>query len=115
MGCHILKGQLDGDDPNICGFCGRNVCQNKLQTSSVTHGKKSYKIESNCIYLHSKARAPAKSSVRQPCTNWLVKCAVKRCSADIWTYMGKRHFKSVHADEPCPVFITQEEILKMKK
>ena len=69
VGRHILKGDLQDNDPNICGFCGSNVCQNKLVTSSVTHGKKSYKIESNCIYLHAKMRAPVKSPVREPCTN----------------------------------------------
>ena len=113
VGGHILRGALDKDDPNICGFCGRNVCRNSLVESSVTHGKQSYKIEGNCIYRHEKLRAPVKPSIREPCTNWLVKCTI--CKTDIWRYMGERHFKCVHADEACPKFITQDEINNVKK
>ena len=42
IGRHILYGAVEDDDPNICGFCGRNICQ-KLNVSTVTHKKASYK------------------------------------------------------------------------
>lgn len=113
VGGHILRGDVDKNDPNICGFCGRNVCRNNLEVSSITHGKPSYKIGGNCSYRENKARAPKQSSVRQPCTNWLIKCAI--CDAHIWSYMGERHYKFVHPDDACPKFIAQDEINKVIK
>ena len=113
VGQHILRMEISRNDPNIGGFCGRNVCQNKLNISSITNKKPSYKLESNCVYLHNRHRAPLKSSVREPCTNWLVKCSI--CSADIWTYMGEEHFRNIHPQLPCPLFITEDELRKVKK
>ena len=53
------------------------------------------------------------SSIREPCTNWLVKCEI--CYSDVWRYMMDRHYNECHEDLQCPVLISEREMHFMKK
>ena len=98
VGYHILNGEINS---NVCGFCSRQTCSNKLKQSSKTKSAKYYQIESSCPYFYSYGRKP-KYSNRQKCSNYLARCEVTNCNADIWKYAMANHYHECHRELVVP-------------
>ena len=98
VGYHILNGEIDS---NVCGFCSMQTCSNKLKQSSKTKSAKYYQIESSCPYFYSYGRKP-KYSNRQKCSNYLARCEVTNCNADIWKYAMANHYHECHRELVVP-------------
>ena len=99
---HILNGDIV--DVITCGFCGQNSCNNTIRETS----RKAYRnfiIQSTYKYFIEMRRKP-KLSVHNKCTNY-VKCS--QCGINMWTYNAEMHYKEIHNDIDCPVFVTEEE------
>ena len=99
IGWHEVNGQL-GKLLHPCGYCGRDICQSKLEVKSKKKWVPFYKINSNWPYFVELARKPSKGNRINPCSNYLEKC--KFCSQDVWKYNLIRHYSQVHQDVELP-------------
>ena len=88
IGYHILRDHVSCD---VCGFCGLNSCMNRLFRTSKQFGKVYYGIDSNCQLFFRSKRKPVYSK-REKCSNYLTKCYVLNCNADIWRYNMVKHY-----------------------
>lgn len=104
---HIISDHVSSD---ICGFCGRNSCLNKLVKTSSHHGKNYYRIDSNCHIFFNYKRKPVYSK-REKCSNYLAKCDATNCNADIWKYDMVKHYneKHSHLNVPDEFIIVEQE------
>ena len=105
IGWHEVNGQLD-KLLHPCGYCGRDICQSKLEVNSKKKGVPFYKVNSNCPYFVELARKPSKGNRVNPCSNYLEKC--KFCSQDVWKYNLRSHYSQVHQDVELPAKDEQE-------
>lgn len=111
VGHHILSKTVSGI--NVCGFCGRNTCENVLKRSSTKGTTVYFKVQSNCSY-HVEYRKIPTFSTRNPCSNHLIPCTV--CKASIWTvYNVMHHYTERHPGLEVPILVTEQEIRKMLK
>ena len=108
VGKHIALKDIKGH--TICGYCGRDACNNTLQVGS-RNKSVHYKIASDCTYEMKWGKEP-KFSRRSPCSNHMIKCPY--CKADIWTYNALEHYQVVHSDIECPEFVSKQEWDAMK-
>ena len=111
MLANILNEEANSRTP--CGFCGRSSCQNKLTKPTRKGNEYFYRnVESNCPYYIQHARRVTKSSLRNPCTNYLNKCIL--CKSDVWLYNVKNHYEDMHPNTEIPL-LDKSEIDIMKK
>ena len=89
----------------------KRSCENKLKKSSTRGSQSFFKVQSNCHYFVEWKKKPTFSG-RNPCSNHLKSCSI--CKADVWTYNAKYHYSECHAEIEYPVFVSEEEIKKMK-
>ena len=90
VGKHILKEDVKG--PNVCGFCGRDVCVVTLKKTSKKSGKQYYGIDQcDCEYYHMYGRAKKFNKSNNPCTNRILRCPVTKCLSNVWIYNYQQH------------------------
>ena len=100
---HIALRDVAGH--SICGFCGRDACDNHLKATS-RNKTVHYKVVTNCCYEMKWGKDP-KFTSKSPCSNRLIKCP--SCKADIWVYNASLHYQAVHPNVECPAFVSQQE------
>ncbi|XP_066914918.1 uncharacterized protein [Clytia hemisphaerica] len=111
IGIHITKSHISGC--NICGFCGRTVCNTNLTNSSKRGNEQYNQMTTNCKYNSFIQRKPVHSQ-RSPCSNHVVPCPV--CKVAIWTYNARAHYEGVHPTHAYndSDFVSPQERQKMK-
>ena len=101
VGTHIVKEELSGI--NICGFCGRDVCNITLKKTSKKGSKLFFGIDKwDCDYFYKYGKAKKFNKKSNPCTNRFERCPVKDCLANIWLYNYQYHFDAKHSDQEFP-------------
>ena len=109
VGKHIALKDIKGH--TICGYCGRDACNNTLQVGS-RNKSVHYKIASDCTYEMKWGKEP-KFSRRSPCSNSdAVSSRRRRLSSDLIFIV--EHYQVVHSDIECPEFVSKQEWDAMK-
>ena len=109
VGTHILQDDVNG--PNVCGFCGRDVCVIKLKKTSKKKSKQFYGIEEyDCEYYYNYGKTKKFNKIRNPCTNRVLPCPVGKCLSIVWVYNYQQHFNEKHANEEYPKEMLIEEV-----
>ena len=80
-----------------CGFCGRDSYSCALvYTGNKKKGQKYFKAFSNLPYFVDLLKEPVKSSVRNPCTNYIFECIL--CKSHIWKYNMICHYQDMQSN-----------------
>lgn len=112
VGGHILREEITG--PNICGFCGRDVCSIELKASSKKGAIKFFKISrQDCPYFFDYGRKSA-CSKKNPCTNRVICYEIDGCISTVWTYNIQADYTEKHPDiNNIPMHVESTELKKV--
>ena len=101
VGTYILKEELCG--MNICGFCGRDVCNITLKKTSKKGAKLFYGIDKwDCDYFFKYGKAKKINKKSNPSTNRIERCPIKDCLANVWLYNYQHHYEAKHHNQEFP-------------
>ena len=109
IGQHILNKDVAGE--NVCGYCG-GTCYTSFERSSKCQGVWYYKPKSGCLYFWELNKRPQDSSKDNPCTNFVVHCAL--CGECVWKYNMSHHYASKHSDHVDVPSLDEGEVKRVK-
>ena len=115
VAAHILKGEVrvpPGELDRVCGFCSGLNCDTSLKISR-KGGKEYSSIDrSDCSYYFDYGKTKKFNKKTNPCTNRFIRCPMKNCVSNIWTYNYEHHHERKHLDEDVPEIMVISEVEK---